>query len=46
MASLDEDFLPNVDLKSGTLTYTVVMGEVLGNYEVAPEAEKQETLTQ
>jgi hypothetical protein len=35
LASLDEDFLPDVDLKQGTLTYTVVLGEVLGNYEAS-----------
>lgn len=37
LASLDEDFLPDVDLAHGTLTYTVVMGEVLGNYEATAE---------
>jgi hypothetical protein len=36
LSSLDEDFLPDVDLASGTLTYTVVMGEVLGNFEATP----------
>ena len=35
LASLDDDFLPDVDLKQGTLTYTVVLGEVLGNYEAS-----------
>lgn len=29
----DEDFLPEVDLTHHTLTYTVVMGEVMGNFE-------------
>ena len=33
LSSLDEDFLPEVDIAHGTLTYTVVKGEVLGNYE-------------
>ena len=33
LKSFDEDFLPDVDLAHGTLTYTVVMGEVLGNFE-------------
>lgn len=33
LSSLDEDFLPDVDLAHGTLTYTVVSGEILGNYE-------------
>jgi hypothetical protein len=33
LGSLDEDFLPDVDLDHGNLNYTVVRGEVLGNYE-------------
>ncbi len=33
LQALDEDFLPDVDLERGTLTYTVVMGEVVGNWE-------------
>ena len=33
LSSLDEDFLPDVDLAHGTLTYTVVTGEIVGNYE-------------
>ena len=33
LSSLDEDFLPDVDLTHGSLTYTVVTGEVLANYE-------------
>ena len=33
LQTLDEDFLPDVDLERGTLTYTVVHGEVLGNFE-------------
>ncbi len=37
LRSLDEDFLPEVDLEHGTLTYTVVLGEVLGNYEASKE---------
>ena len=35
LQSLDEDFLPDVDLTSGTLTYTVVLGEVVGNLEAS-----------
>jgi hypothetical protein len=27
------DFLPDVDLDHGNLNYTVVLGEVLGNFE-------------
>jgi hypothetical protein len=42
LQSLDEDFLPDVDLARGDLTYTVVLGEVLGNYEASTESiEKQ-----
>jgi hypothetical protein len=33
LASLDEDFLPDVDLGFGNIDYTVVIGEVLGDYE-------------
>ena len=33
LSSLDDDFLPDVDLAHGNLTYTVVIGEVLGNFE-------------
>ena len=35
LASLDDDFLPDVDLSQGTLTFTVVIGEVLASYEAA-----------
>lgn len=38
LASLDDDFLPDVDLSHGNLHYTVVIGEVLGNWQ----AEEQE----
>ncbi|NBQ67627.1 MAG: hypothetical protein EBU46_01870 [Nitrosomonadaceae bacterium] len=38
LQSLDEDFLPDVDLSSGTLTYTVVVGELLGNFEATADA--------
>jgi len=37
LQSLDEDFLPDVDLERGTLSYTVVVGEVLGNWEATSE---------
>ena len=33
LSSFDEDFLPGVDLAHHTLNYTVVMGEIMGNYE-------------
>jgi hypothetical protein len=35
--SLDDEFLPGVDLGSGSLTFTVVIGKVLGNYEATEE---------
>ena len=35
LTSLDEDFLADVDLKQGTLTYTVVLGELMGSYEAS-----------
>jgi len=35
LRTLDEDFLPDVDLAQGNLTYTVILGEVLGNYEAS-----------
>ena len=38
LKSLDEDFLPDVDLKQGTLSYTVVIGELWGNYEASDAA--------
>ncbi len=40
LASLDEDFLPDVDLASGTLTYTVVIGDVIGNYQATENDKK------
>jgi hypothetical protein len=33
LSALDDEFLPDVDLEHGNLTYTVVLGEVLGNYQ-------------
>lgn len=33
LASLDDEFLPDVDLSQGNLHYTVVLGEVLGNWQ-------------
>jgi hypothetical protein len=33
LSALDDEFLPDVDLEHGNLTYTVVLGEVLGNWE-------------
>ncbi|MBM3990874.1 MAG: hypothetical protein FJ298_07675 [Planctomycetes bacterium] len=37
LRSLDEDFLPGVDAREGSLAYTVVIGRVLGNWESVPE---------
>ena len=33
LSALDDEFLPGVDLEHGNLSYTVVLGEVLGNWE-------------
>lgn len=33
LKSLDEDFLPDVSLDDGNLNYTVVVGEIIGNFE-------------
>ena len=33
LGSLDEDFLPDVDLNHGSRNSTVIIGEVLGNFE-------------
>ncbi len=33
LKSFDDDFLPDVDLDRGTLTYTVVVGELVGVFE-------------
>jgi len=38
LSSLDDNFLPDVDLTLGTLTYTVVIGEVMGNFEATAES--------
>lgn len=43
LQSLDEDFLPDVDLQHGTLTYTVVVGEVPGNFEAMANGNKFES---
>ncbi|MEY4245627.1 MAG: hypothetical protein RLZZ245_3212, partial [Verrucomicrobiota bacterium] len=39
LSSLDDEFLPDVDLDHGNLTYTIVRGEVLGNWEAQSRAE-------
>ena len=33
LKSLDDDFLPDVDLERGTLAYTVILGELIGVFE-------------
>jgi hypothetical protein len=33
LESLDQDFLPGVDLGSGSLMFTVVVGRLVGNFE-------------
>lgn len=38
LSSLDDHFLPDVDLALGTLTHTVVIGGVLGNFEATAES--------
>lgn len=37
LASFDEDMLPGVDLAAGSLTFTVVRGEIWGNFEASGE---------
>ena len=39
LGSLAEDLLPDVDLDHGNLNYTVVIEEVLGNFEAQKNAE-------
>ncbi len=38
LSSLDDEFLPDVDLSQGNLSYTVVMGELLGNWQAEDDA--------
>ena len=38
LSSLDDHFLPDVDLAHGTLTHTVVIGDVIGNFEATGES--------
>ncbi len=37
LSALDDEYLPDVDLCHGNLTYTVVRGDVIGNWEAAEE---------
>ena len=39
LSDLDENWLPGVDLATGNLTFTVVMGDVVGNYEAVHEGD-------
>lgn len=39
LRSLDESMLPDVDLASGSLSYTVVHGDVWGNFEAFAQSE-------
>jgi hypothetical protein len=38
LRSLDDDYLPDVDIDAGNLIYTVVVGKVLGNFEATKTA--------
>ena len=38
LSQFDEDFLPEVDLAHQTLTYTVIMGDVVGSFEASQKA--------
>jgi hypothetical protein len=38
LSAFDDEFLPDVDLEQGNLTYTVVTGEWLGNWEASTES--------
>lgn len=33
LSDLDENWLPGVDLSTGGLSFTVILGDVLGNFE-------------
>jgi hypothetical protein len=39
IASFDEEYLPDVDLALGNLIYTVVIGDILGNWEAEMDDE-------
>jgi len=39
LSAFDDDFLPGVDLGSGNLTFTVIRGEVLGNFEAGAQVD-------
>jgi hypothetical protein len=35
LSTFDDDFLPGVDLATGNLTFTVIRGAVVGNFEAS-----------
>ncbi len=37
LSEFDDEFLPDVDLEHGNLTYTVVIGECIGNWEASTD---------
>jgi hypothetical protein len=43
LTSFDGDFLSDFDLKHGVLTYTVVLGDLLGNYEATDDLKHVES---
>ena len=40
LSNFDEDFLPGVDLASGNLSFTVIRGTVVGNFEASAASAK------
>jgi hypothetical protein len=43
LQQLDEDFLPDVDLEAGNVTFTVVVGKVVANFEPAADEQGRAT---
>lgn len=41
LAGLDEAFLPDVDLRQNNLTFTVVVGDVLGNFDASASQQSE-----
>jgi hypothetical protein len=39
LSAFDDDFLPGVDLGSGNLTFTVIRGEIAGNFEAGAQVD-------
>ena len=42
LSSFDVDFLPEVDLAHHTLSYTVVVGDLIGNFEAHNEPDRDQ----